>query len=177
MHTLPDYLEPGLDIVFVGINPGERSAEVAHYFATPANRFWRAANQAGVFSPSLSPETDHQALGQGIGFTDVVKRPTNSASKLRAADYRIWAPVLKEKLLRFRPRIVCFHGVTGYRAYLKYTEGAEAHPELGLQDRAIGASRVFVVPNPSPANAVYSLDVLVSWHRRLMTLREEVGVE
>tara|TARA_B100000315_G_scaffold239895_1_gene259166 strand:- start:351 stop:536 length:186 start_codon:yes stop_codon:yes gene_type:complete len=37
--TLPDYLEEGLDIVFVGLNPSERSVSAGHYFANPRNRF------------------------------------------------------------------------------------------------------------------------------------------
>jgi TDG/mug DNA glycosylase family protein len=174
VKTLPDYLAPGLDIIFVGINPGMRSAEVGHYFATPANRFWPAFNRSGILREPLTSSTDYQALGQGIGFTDVVKRPSSSASKLRAEDFRRWAPALREKLERFEPLIVCFHGVTGYRNYLKYAEGVDARPGLGLQDRPIGASRVFVVPNPSPANAAYSLDTLVCWYKRLGELRDEL---
>lgn len=172
MKTLPDYLAPGLDIVFVGINPGAYSAQVGRYFATPTNRFWPAVNRSGLLPEPLGPEDDHRLPGYGIGLTDVVKRPSSSASKLRAADYRRWAPVLKEELERFGPLIACFHGVTGYRSYLKYAEGTESRPELGLQPRDIGVSRVFVVPNPSPANAVYSLDELVDWYRRLKELRD-----
>ena len=152
MKTLP--------VVFVGINPGVRSVEVGHYFATPQNRFWTALNRSRILEQPLTSEMDYQGLDQGIGFTDVVKRPSNSASKLRAADFRTWAPVLKDKLERFEPLIVCFNGVTGYRLYLKYAEGVEERPRLGLQSRSIGRSTVFVVPNPSPANAAYSLDVL-----------------
>ena len=47
MKTLPDYLAPGLDIIFVGINPGSYSAQVGHYFAGPRNRFWPAINRSG----------------------------------------------------------------------------------------------------------------------------------
>lgn len=175
MDTLPDYLAPGLDIVLVGINPGAYSAEVGHYFATPANRFWPAVNRSGLFPEPLTAEDDHRVLEFGVGLTDVVKRPSSSASKLRAADYRLWAPVLRAKLERFAPSIVCFHGVTAYRGYLKYAEGVDCRPELGLQDRPIGASRVFVVPNPSPANAVYSVDDLAAWYRRLRELRDGLG--
>ena len=171
MKTLPDYLQEGLDIVFVGINPGRYSAQVGHYFATPRNRFWTAANRSGLLHPPLDSGCDSQALKQGIGFTDVVKRPSSSASQIRAADYRRWAPELKEKLERFRPLIACFHGVTGYRNYLKYGEGVSETPALGLQDRTIGRSAVFVVPNPSPANAAYSLEALVAWYERLKALR------
>ena len=174
MKTLPDYLAPGLGIVFVGINPGTYSAEVGHYFARTTNRFWPAVNRSGLLNEPLDPSTDHRALEQGIGFTDVVKRPSNSASKLRAADYRRWAPVLKEKLERFQPMIVCFHGVIAYRNYLRYAEDVVYNPKLGLQPRNIGASSVFVVPNPSPANATYSLVTLVGWYRRLGKLRDKL---
>ena len=172
MKSLPDYLRRGLDIVFVGINPGEYSAMVGHYFATPRNRFWPAINRSGLLGEELSADEDRRVLDYGIGLTDVVKRPSSSASNLRAADYRRWAPVLKEKLERCRPKIVCFHGTTAYRNYLKYAEGVDERPKLGLQPREIGGSRVFVVPNPSPANAAFSLDTLVTWYRRLKEMRD-----
>ena len=63
--------------------------------------------------------------------------------------------------------------MTGYKAYLKYAEGVTEKPELGLQERTIGVSRIFVVPNPSPANAQYSLDDLVYWYQRLADYRQE----
>ena len=171
MKTLPDYLRGGLDIVFVGINPGAYSAKVGHYFATPRNRFWPALNRSGLLTEPLDSERDHQASRQDIGFTDVVKRPSNSASQLRAADFRRWAPILTTKLLRFSPLIVCFQGMTAYRNYLRYAEGVNDRLELGRQPRRIGSSTVFVVPNPSPANAAYSLQTLVSWYERLAELR------
>ncbi len=186
MKTLPDYVKPGLDIVFIGINPGEHSARVGHYFASPRNRFWPSVNRSGLFTEELGPRTDMRALDYGIGFTDVVKRPSSSASKLRAADYREWAPVLKEKIERFKPLIACFHGAVGYRNFLKYVEdegdgrpagGREAKVTeltLGPQDRNIGGSRVFLIPNPSPANAQYSLDDLAGWYRRLKKYRDEL---
>ncbi len=174
MKTLPDYLAPGLDIVFVGINPGAHSARVGHYFASPTNRFWPAINRSGLLTESLDAQTDHRCIGQGIGFTDVVKRPSKSASQLRAADFRQWAPVLREKLERFGPLIVCFHGMSGYRPYLRYAEEVDLNPQLGVQSRPIGSSKVFVIPNPSPANAAFSLDSLVCWYSRLGDLRDEL---
>ncbi len=173
-ETLTDYLAPGLEIVFVGLNPSTYSVRVGHYFANPRNRFWAALNRSGLVADELSPERDAELADYRIGFTDVVKRPTPQASGLRAADYRQWAPVLKQKLEQYQPLIACFHGMTGYKAYLKYGEGVEERPELGLQDRTIGSSRVFVVPNPSPANAQYSLDDLVFWYRQLAQCRQDL---
>ncbi len=174
METLPDYLQEGLDIVLVGLNPSLYSVEVGHYFATPRNRFWRAVNRSGLLAEPLDANTDYRMPEQGIGLTDVVKRPTRGASDLRAADYREWAPVLKAKLERFQPLIVCFHGAVAYRSYLRYAEGVrESSIELGLQPHTIGRSSVFLVPNPSPANAAYSLDVLVCWYEALRDLRDK----
>ena len=167
IRTLPDYLDSGLSLVFVGINPGLYSAETGHYFATPRNRFWQAFNLAHLVEGDFGPEQDHLLLQRGIGFTDLVKRPTSGAAELTAQDFRQGAPLLKEKLLHYQPRIVSFHGVTAYGNYLKFAEGVKERLELGLQPRTIARSRVFVTPNPSPANAAYSLDVLVAWYVRL----------
>ena len=173
--TLPDYLEEGLDIVFVGLNPSERSVSAGHYFANPRNRFWAALNRSGLVDEEMTPQDDAGLLRHGIGFTDVVKRPTRRGSGLNAADFRRWAPVLKAKLLGYRPLIACFHGVTGYAAYLKHAEGIRERVELGLQQRGIGGARVFVLPNPSPANARFSLEDLVCWYSRLRDLRRELA--
>ncbi len=165
--TLPDYLREGLDLLFVGLNPSQYSAEVGHYFANPRNRFWPAFNLSGLVARQVTAEEDATLLEDGIGFTDVAKRPTPMGSGLRAADFREWAPVLKEKVLQYAPRLVCFHGLMAYKAYLQHGEGVKEKPELGLQDRKIGTSAVFVVPNPSPANAKYSLNDLARWYGRL----------
>lgn len=175
LPTLPDYLKEGLDIVLIGLNPSAYSARVGHYFANPRNRFWPALNRSELVGRELSPEQDASLLEYGIGCTDVVKRPTPQASGLSAADFRQGVPVLQAKLAKYRPRIACFHGMTGYKAYLKYGEGVAEKSALGLQKRTIGASRVFVIPNPSPANAQYSLDDLVYWYRQLKRLREELA--
>ena len=170
--TLPDYLRPGLDLVFVGINPGAYSASVGKYFATPQNRFWAALNRSGL--------TDKRDLGPGdeawlfehraIGFTDVVKRASNSASSLRAADFRAWVPATREKLLEASPLVVCFNGITGYKWFLQYAEGRKQDVALGEHPDRLGDSRVFVAPNPSPANASYSLYDIAGWYRRLAEL-------
>jgi TDG/mug DNA glycosylase family protein len=175
LSTLPDYLEQGLDIIFVGLNPSLYSVKVGHYFANPRNRFWSAMNRSGLVDRELSLEHDSSLLADRIGFTDVVKRPTAQGSGLRVADFVEWAPVLQDKLLLYQPRIACFHGVTAYNAYLRYAEGVKEKSELGLQPRAVGSSRVFVVPNPSPANAVFSLNDLADWYRRLGLLRGELA--
>ncbi|MCH8200246.1 MAG: mismatch-specific DNA-glycosylase [Chloroflexi bacterium] len=174
--TLPDYLRPGLDIVFVGINPGAYSASVGKYFATPQNRFWPALNRSGIVGAGrdLGPGDEAWLNERGLGFTDVVKRASNSSSSLRAADYRRWAPVARDKLVEAAPLVVCFNGITGFKSFMRYAEGAKVEVKLGQQPGLLGTSRVFVAPNPSPANAVYSLDAIAGWYRRLGELRDEL---
>ena len=160
----PDLLRPNLRLVFVGINPGVRSAQVGHYFAAPTNRFWRAANAAGIFDPALGPESDREALSQGIGFTDIVKRPSARASEIRTSEFREGAHLLKARLLRVRPAAVCFNGMTAYRNFLKYAGDADAAGFFGRQAEPIGDATAFAVPSPSPANARFSLEDLVRWY-------------
>ncbi len=175
METLPDYLRHDLSNISIGLNPSPISVQAGYYYANPRNRFWPALNRSGLVDREMTPRDDAGLVRNGIGFTDVAKRPTRMGSGLNSGDFRRWAPVLKAKLLEHKPLIACFHGVTGYAAYLKHAEEVREKPLLGLQDRDIGSTKVFVVPNPSPANAQYSLEDLVDWYRRLRDLRKELA--
>ena len=180
MGTLPDYLREGLDIALIGLNPSARSVRAGRYFANPRNRFWAALSASGLageLGSDLGPDDDARLPAAGIGLTDVVKRATASASGLTAEDYRRDAPLLRDKLLRYSPAIACFHGLTAYRAYLRYGEDVARPGELALgrQEYRIGNSRVFVLPNPSPANARYGIGDLAEWYRRLGEWRRELA--
>lgn len=178
-RTLPDYLRRGLDLVFVGINPGLYSVARGHYFARPASRFWGAFSRsilsarirASLGKDQLGPEDDRALLRFGIGFTDVVKVPSRGAGDLTPQHYREWAPRLLVRLETFQPRVACFHGLTGFRAFVRYVL-PEPRQEwrLGLQPIRLGPTRVFVVPNPSPANAHFQLPDYVVWYDRAARL-------
>ncbi|MEI6665601.1 MAG: uracil-DNA glycosylase family protein, partial [Chloroflexota bacterium] len=56
VRTLPDLLRPGLDLVFVGINPGEESARRGHYYAHPGNAFWPALSASGLTTRPVTTE-------------------------------------------------------------------------------------------------------------------------
>ena len=154
----------------IGINPSIYSVECGHYYANPRNRFWKAFNSANLTANPLFPETDHQALKEGIGFTDLVKRPTRSMSELRAPDYIEGSMLLKNKLLHYNPRTVCFSGLTAFAYYLRYAEGIQEKVHLGPLTQRIGKSLVFVAPNPSPANASFSLETITRWYSDLKKL-------
>ena len=171
--TLPDYLAEGMDLVFVGINPSLYSVARGHYFARKTSRFWPAFSRSRLSAPvrqalgveTLGPEHDASLLRFGIGFTDLVKRPTSNASQLDLREFETWAPRLLARLERCRPRVACFHGLTGYRPFVRYALGRTgAGPALGPQPEVIGATRLFVVPNPSPANAHFTPADQSAWY-------------
>src|SRR5260370_8496493 len=160
-RTLPDYLRPGLELVFVGINPGLYSVQRGHYFARSASRFWPAFSASKLSEPvrralgadTLRAEYDAELPRFGIGFTDVVKRPSANAADLQASDFEKWVPRLLEKLRRYPPRVACFPGVTAYRPFLHLALScADRRPMLGPQSACLGPTRLSVVPHPRPAN-------------------------
>lgn len=176
LRTLPDYLRLGLNLVFVGINPGLYSVQRGHYFARSTSRFWPAFSASklservrrAIGTVTLRAEQDAELPRFGIGFTDVVKRPTANAADLDARDFARWAPLLLDKLQRYQPRVACFHGLTAYRPFLKFAlKRADPLPRLGRQREVIGATRLYVVPNPSPANAHFTLADQTAWYDRL----------
>ena len=181
MKTLPDYLRHDLLIVSIGLNPSLPSAEAGYYFANPRNRFWKALNASRLVDEQLEPggeAVEKLFIKYKIGFTDLAKRPTRMGKELRVADYREGAALLKEKLLEFQPRLAWFHGQGTYKQYLKYAEGLDVKVEPGPQKRLIGRTRVYVTPNPSPANARFSLDDLVRAYDDMVSyqIREAFGV-
>jgi double-stranded uracil-DNA glycosylase len=179
--TLPDLLRHSLDIVFVGINPSLFSVAAGHYFARRTNRFWPAFSRSALSKAArealgverLLPEHDRALLDHGFGFTDAVKRASARAEDLAKHEFARAVPLLVRKLERFRPRIACFHGVTSYRALARVIDPDSENERLGPQAAPIGDTRLFVVPNPSPANAHFTLGDQVDWYDRLASFLHE----
>src|SRR3954454_17686914 len=86
---------PNLRVLFVGINPGLRSAEVGHHFARPGNRFYPALHAAGFTPRRLAPDEDGQLPLYGAGITNIAHRPTRDAAQLSADELRAGAAELE----------------------------------------------------------------------------------
>jgi double-stranded uracil-DNA glycosylase len=152
---VPDVLAPGLTAVFCGINPGRVSAAAAAHFANPRNDFWRLLHAAGFTPRLLEPSEQFELLRFGIGVTNAAYRTTPGSGDLRRADFAGSAARLERLAVDLRPRAIGFVGKEAYR-------GAFAErPELGLQERRLGETALFVLPSTSPANAA------VPWAERL----------
>jgi len=153
--VIPDVLAPRLAVLFCGINPGLYSAAVGHHFARPGNRFWPAIHFAGFTDRLLSPAEDYLLPQYGCGVTNMVPRTTAAAAELTSDELLAGARTLETKLLHHAPNWVAFVGVGAYR-----TGFADPRAKIGSQDRRIGPSRVWVLPNTSGLNANYQLPQL-----------------
>jgi len=176
LQSLPDYLKPGLTLVFVGINPSIYSSQRGRYFARPTNRFWPAFSRSRLSLPvreglgldSLTPEYDAALLDFGIGFTDVVKQPGANASLVTQEQFSEGAQLLRQRLEAYRPKVAAFHGLTAYRPFARYAlNQPKAGASLGLQPERLADTALFVVPNPSPANAHFKVADQTDWYDRL----------
>jgi double-stranded uracil-DNA glycosylase len=153
--AVPDVLAPGLDGVFCGINPGRASAAAGAAFANPRNDFWRLLHEAGFTPRQLVPHEQGELLRYGYGLTNAARRTTRGSSELRRADFAGAAERLALLARELRPLVIAFVGKAAYEG--TYRE----RPELGLQDRRLGDTLLFVLPSTSPANAA------VPWDERL----------
>ena len=143
-------IAPGLRVLFCGINPGLYTAAVGHHFARPGNRFWPALHGAGFTDRRLLPCEERELLKSGYGITNVVNRATASADELTTADFIEGGRRLRNKVLRYRPRVVAILGLGAYR-----TAFARSKATLGKQPEKLGRAALWALPNPSGLNAHY----------------------
>lgn len=142
---------PGLQILFVGINPSLRSGQTGHHFAGPSNRFWPALHAAGLTPRRLRPEEDGELARYRIGLTNLVARPTRAASEVTPGELRAGAEALTGLVASWAPRLVAIVGVTAYRVAF-----ARPAATMRLQPQPIAGRPVWVLPNPSGLNAHYT---------------------
>jgi TDG/mug DNA glycosylase family protein len=176
---LRDRIAPGMRVLFVGINPGVRSATVGHHFAGPSNRFWKLLYESGLVTERIG-YCDDDRLGEwGYGITNLVPRATPGIGDLRPVEYTAGWRALERKIRRHKPAVVALVGVTLYRAILPLVAPASAaggrrdpRVRLGAQRVTIHGATVFVLPNPSGRNANFSyLEMLAAFRSLARYLR------
>src|SRR4029453_2940091 len=163
---LKDRIRPGVRVLFVGINPGVRSALIGHHFAGYSNRFWKLLFESGLVAEPFTFEHDDRLPEFGFGITNLIPRPSPGINDLSLSEYVEGWQSLDRKLRRYRPEIVALVGVTLYRAIEPLViadadrparAGGRSGPvRLGPQAMAIHGAQVFVLPNPSGRNANFS---------------------
>ena len=145
---VPDVIGPGLRVLFCGINPSLYTAAVGHHFARPGNRFWPALYAAGFTERLLAPAEEGELLGRGYGITNIVEVATAGAAQLSREQFRAGGRRLAAMVRRYRPRCVAVLGIGAYRSAFEQPMAA-----LGPQPETLEGARLWVLPNPSGANA------------------------
>ncbi len=160
--TVPDVIADDLRVLFCGINPGLYTAAVGHHFARPGNRFWKALYEAGFTTRLFSPFEESELLQSGYGVTNVVSRATATADLLAQEEIIQGCKRLKSKVRRYRPQILAILGLGAYRLAFSQPKAT-----AGRQDRKIGDTVLWVLPNPSGLNANYQQKDLARLFREL----------
>ena len=164
--AVPDVLAPTLRVVFCGINPGRASAAAGAHFANPRNDFWRLLHAARFTPRVFEPAEQFELLQFGIGLTNSARRTTRGSGDLRATDFAGARERLEEIARTLRPRAIAFVGKAAYQGVFR------ERPALGVQERELGETALFVLPSTSPANAAVPWDERLRWFRALHDLTQ-----
>ncbi|MDR3566136.1 MAG: mismatch-specific DNA-glycosylase [Negativicutes bacterium] len=148
MQEVSDILTPGLAVVFIGFNPGARSAETGHHFAGYSNKFWKLLYTAGLTPRQLKPEEAVTLPAYGYGITNIVARPSRTAAEITKAEFRAGRDILREKLSRLQPRIAAYAGIGVYKEFAGMSEVVCGRQPAEMVPGIID----FVLPSPSGLN-------------------------
>jgi TDG/mug DNA glycosylase family protein len=153
LPALRDRIRPGVEVLFVGINPGVRSALTGHHFAGFSNRFWKLLYESGLVPERITFVDDDRLPDWGFGITNIVPRATPGIDTLSPDEYVRGRTRLHAKIRKFRPRVIALVGVTVFRAMFPEHRGRVV---AGLQTQTFEGTPVFVLPNTSGRNANFS---------------------
>ncbi|GKS56672.1 mismatch-specific DNA-glycosylase [Nitrospira sp.] len=164
-------------MLFVGINPGLKSASVGHHYAGPSNRFWRLLADSKLVPQAVTYRDDWRLPTWGYGLTNLASRATAGSSGLSTRELRDGRRELLRKIRRYRPKIVVLLGFTvasallGRHAYGGLFAGGAGNRrreiKMAWQRELLDGARVFVLPNPSGRNAHFTYAQILSGFRRL----------
>ena len=150
VETLADLLRPGLKAIVIGINPSPVSVAAGHYYQGQlGQRFYKRLEEVGVLDRAAEEHEDDAAFAAGIGFTDVVKRPTTRAAGLRPGELQHGRQLLDTRLAGLEVPKVLFTFKASAEALLGPLDGT------GVQiGRTIVNAQVFVMPGPMAPSEV-----------------------
>ncbi len=139
-------LAPNLRVVFCGTAAGSVSAARGCYYAHPQNKFWRALHDVGLTDRRLDC-TEFALLPRfGLGLTDIAKTVSGMDNELPAGALgRAACEAMAAKIRLVAPTFLAFTSLTAGRRYLAHTAS------FGEQRETIGATRIWLLPSPSPA--------------------------
>ncbi|KAJ2498882.1 hypothetical protein GGH96_003958 [Coemansia sp. RSA 1972] len=191
LAPIPETLRPGLDVLFVGINPGVVSGVKQLHFGNPQNFFWPGLFQSGLIPEAIQPEDGHRLAAEwNMSIVNLVQRTTPSTSDLSGQEMRDAVPELCRKISANPPHIICFVGKGIYEIFV-----GSSKITLGLQDSVYdldalldgshgpplrqrgsidqsSAAYLFVMPSTSGRTAAYQNPVKLQYFQQLKYVRD-----
>lgn len=163
--TLRDVLPESPRAVIVGLNPSPVSVAVGHYYqGQVGQRQLRRLAAAGLFNlPDGVRTFEDAASAAGVGFTDIIKRPTVGEKDLVAGEREHGRGRLAEKLGALDvPLVVCV-----FRHPVEALLGLNAAGGPGLQQaQTVWGAQVFRMPGPY--DAVAKADAVMAEFREVV---------
>jgi TDG/mug DNA glycosylase family protein len=107
--TLADVPPRPGGILLVGINPAPVSVAAGHYYqGRIGRRLWSRLARLGLLDEHTPGAEDEAFARRGHGLTDLVKRPTGSASELGEEELRAGLELLAEHVRQWQPGLIVF---------------------------------------------------------------------
>ncbi len=156
IHTIPPVWNADSKILILGSFPSVKSRESGFFYGHPQNRFWRVtAAVFGCVVPVSIEEKRAFLLANRIALWDVIAAceiTGSSDASIRGAVTNDLSPILAgTKIER-----IFTNGGTADALYTRYIL-----PQIGIP--------AIRLPSTSPANASYSLDMLIAAWRQIQT--------
>ncbi|CAG8728062.1 1474_t:CDS:2, partial [Dentiscutata heterogama] len=187
--SVPDIIDFNLKVLFVGINPGKRSAETGHHFAHHSNHFYPCLVECGATNNEIITYKDDKTLIKRfkIGIINVVSRYTRSSADLSTIELRDGIPSLLQKVKFYKPKILCFIGKCAFDAF-EYTIQSNGikkkSKNFGLQsyqifwndddyERKDDYTKVFVIPSTSARVKHYQKSDKLKYFKGLKELMDQ----
>lgn len=164
-NKLTDSLAPSLICLFIGLNPGIRTAITGHAYNHPSNLFWKLLYKSGC-TPRLcrAEEDGDMPRLYDLGLTNIVSRPTKDGGELSKAEMDAGVAELEAKVALQKPEAVAIVGKSIWESIWRVRHGSNIKKEqfrygwqwdsermgavIGSEDKWPGA-RVFVATTTS----------------------------
>jgi thymine-DNA glycosylase len=197
LPLLPDALADNLLVLFVGLNPGIRTARTGHAYNHPSNLFWKLLHSSGVTPRRCAPEEDGDMPRlYSLGLTNIVSRPSRNGGELSKGEMDEGVSVLEEKAARWRPETVCIVGKSIWESVWRVRHGGKAvgkafrygwqdeSENMGVVEGEWPGARVFVATSTSglaaslsPAEKQAIWSELGVWVQKRRAEREEAPAQ
>ncbi|KAL9584978.1 MAG: hypothetical protein Q9212_001800 [Teloschistes hypoglaucus] len=140
VNNLTDSLAPNLLCIFIGLNPGIRTATTGHAYNHPSNLFWKLLYKSGC-TPRLCRAEEDGDMPQlyQLGLTNIVSRPTKDGSELSKEEMDQGVAILEAKIALQRPEAVAIVGKSIWESIWRVKHGKSIKKDqfkYGWQDDA-----------------------------------------